>query len=152
GKTLVAADLEGKVREFAVALQTAAKRGGTPHLVIVCPPSANVVSDRDRNALIERLEQFLAADLEKIGGVYVITSRELGDLYPVVDYYDAGGDELGRVPYTPVFFTALGTMIARRVHALLRPAPKLIVLDCDQTLWAGVCGEDGPKGITLDAP
>ena len=27
---------------------------------------------------------------------------------------------------------------------------KVIVLDCDQTLWAGVCGEDGAQGICLD--
>jgi FkbH-like protein len=26
------------------------------------------------------------------------------------------------------------------------------VLDCDQTLWSGVCGEDGASGICLDAP
>ena len=53
---------------------------------------------------------------------------------------------LGCVPYTPVFFTALATMIARRFHALQRAPHKVIVLDCDQTLWGGVCGEDGPQG------
>src|SRR5204862_373136 len=39
-----------------------------------------------------------------------------------------------------------------KFHALLRPAHKVIVLDCDNTLWAGVCGEDGAKGIRLDPP
>jgi FkbH-like protein len=28
----------------------------------------------------------------------------------------------------------------------------VIVLDCDQTLWKGVCGEDGPDGIAIDPP
>lgn len=28
----------------------------------------------------------------------------------------------------------------------------MIALDCDQTLWKGVCGEDGPQGIEIDSP
>ena len=29
---------------------------------------------------------------------------------------------------------------------------KVAALDCDDTLWAGICGEDGPQGVTLDPP
>jgi len=29
---------------------------------------------------------------------------------------------------------------------------KVIVLDCDNTLWKGVCGEDGPLGIEVSEP
>src|SRR5437762_6527074 len=29
---------------------------------------------------------------------------------------------------------------------------KVVVLDCDHTLWKGVCGEDGPAGIAVTAP
>jgi FkbH-like protein len=25
-------------------------------------------------------------------------------------------------------------------------------MDCDQTLWKGICGEDGPDGVEIDAP
>jgi FkbH-like protein len=27
----------------------------------------------------------------------------------------------------------------------------VIALDCDDTLWSGVCGEDGPHGVRLEA-
>ncbi len=54
------------------------------------------------------------------------------------------------MPYTPVFFTALATAVARKFDALNRPAYKVVVLDCDNTLWSGVCGEDGPSGIRLE--
>ena len=30
------------------------------------------------------------------------------------------------------------------------PPFKVIALDCDDTLWAGICGEDGPQGVVLD--
>ena len=43
-------------------------------------------------------------------------------------------------------------MLARKIHALRTPPYKVAALDCDDTLWKGVCGEDGPKGVTLDEP
>jgi len=73
-------------------------------------------------------------------------------LYPVAEVHDSHADELGHVPYTAEFFAALGTMVVRKVHALRAPPFKAIVLDCDDTLWKGVCGEDGPQGVMLDAP
>ncbi|MEM7344748.1 MAG: amino acid adenylation domain-containing protein, partial [Chloroflexota bacterium] len=32
------------------------------------------------------------------------------------------------------------------------PSIKVIVLDCDNTLWGGVCAEDGPLRVQLDGP
>src|SRR5262249_23774725 len=56
---------------------------------------------------------------------------------------------LGHIPFTPEFFAALGTFAARTILAQRRPPFKAIVLDCDNTLWQGVCGEDGPDGILI---
>ena len=47
---------------------------------------------------------------------------------------------------------ALATAIARKIHALSHPPYKVIALDCDDTLWSGICGEDGPAGVALDPP
>ena len=66
--------------------------------------------------------------------------------------HDPHADELGHLPYTPVFFVALATAIARKIHAIATPPFKAIALDCDETLWAGICGEDGPRGVVVDAP
>jgi amino acid adenylation domain-containing protein/FkbH-like protein len=134
------------VDEFLSAIKTAAARITTPMLVILCPAKPQ------HGSAFSTIEKSAAAELEKINGVYVVTTPELFEAYPVDDFYDASGDELGCVPYTPVFFTALASMIARRFHALQRAPHKVIVLDCDQTLWGGVCGEDGPHGICMDAP
>jgi FkbH-like protein len=131
--------------EFARAVHTAAASGRAPILVCFCPSSTVSAGGHE-------LESSLAGALAQINGVYVTTTAELSARYPVADYDDPAGDKLGHVPYTPVFFTALATMIARQFHALRRPACKVIALDCDQTLWSGVCGEDGPGGIRLDAP
>ncbi len=58
----------------------------------------------------------------------------------------------GHLPYTPVFFVALATAVARKIHAIATPPFKVAALDCDETLWSGICGEDGPHGVSLDEP
>lgn len=72
--------------------------------------------------------------------------------YPLPDYHDPLGEQLGHVPYTSGFFAALATMITRKYQARRRAPYKVVVLDCDQTLWQGVCGEDGPLRVVLDPP
>jgi hypothetical protein len=83
---------------------------------------------------------------------YLILPEEVAELYPVREVFDPHGDELGHVPYTQEYFVALATAIARKVHAIRTPPFKVIALDCDDTLWSGICGEDGPQGVTIDTP
>ncbi|WP_231114988.1 HAD-IIIC family phosphatase, partial [Lentzea aerocolonigenes] len=56
---------------------------------------------------------------------------------------------MAHLAYTPAGYDALATGIARSVHSLLARPFKVLVLDCDNTLWAGVAGEDGPEGVRL---
>ncbi|MBC8094570.1 MAG: HAD-IIIC family phosphatase, partial [Akkermansiaceae bacterium] len=144
--------IERAVRELISALRSAAGRSAVPYLVCICPSARAMAHEPHRADFFQHKEQELAAELAVLANVNVVTPGQLFALYPVPDHYDPRGDELGHVPYTPEYFTALATMIARTLHLQRRSAPKVIVLDCDQTLWAGVCGEDGPDGIELRAP
>ena len=138
--------------EFVRAIQTAAARGSAPILICFCPSSRLATCNPSISQVLAECEETLAGALRNMDGVYVTTTTELSTLYPVADFEDTAGEELGQIPYVPVFFTALATLIARRFHALRRPVVKVIALDCDQTLWDGVCGEDGPLGIRLGPP
>ncbi len=144
--------LERNINDFLQAMKAAAGRSATPWLVCLCPGAAGVAADPDQAALHEAALKRLATGLESLNGVFFVPPAEINRLYPVAEHHDPRTEELGRIPYTPVFFAALGTLVARKFHALKRPVYKAIVLDCDQTLWAGVCGEDGPRGIRLDPP
>jgi len=152
GRNIGEEKIERNVHDLALALKTAAERSSTPHFVFVGPASPTALADAERAAFFQRLEALLASELEKVSGVYLVTSAELAAAYPVANYYDPYGDEHGHIPYTPTFYTALGTMLARKIYALNHPPYKVIVLDCDHTLWKGVCGEDGPLGVELDPP
>ncbi|HEY0733438.1 MAG TPA: HAD-IIIC family phosphatase [Herpetosiphonaceae bacterium] len=142
--------IERNAQEFVSALLHAAERAAVPYLVCLCPASPAALADPAFAALQQRLEQRLAAELASLDNIYLLAPAELLQAYPVADYYDAHGDELGQIPYTLNFFAALGTLLARKIDALQRPPYKVIVLDCDHTLWHGVCAEDGVTGIRLD--
>ncbi|MEH2171889.1 amino acid adenylation domain-containing protein [Nostoc sp.] len=146
GKDL--AQIEQTVKDFGSALKTATTRSRIPYLVCICPPS--LTKDAADNTLHERMQELLADDLKDVSGMYLIKSQELTSTYPVKEYYDPYGDELGHIPYTPTFFCALGTMLARKIFALKSSPYKVIALDCDYTLWSGVCGEDGVSGVKID--
>ncbi len=142
--------LEQTLRDFGNALKTATMRSPIPYLVCVCPPSPT--HDTTFNSLHEKLQEQLDRDLQNIPSIYLIKSQALLKTYPVQEYYDPYGEELGNIPYTLAFFAALGTILARKILALINSPYKVIVLDCDNTLWHGVCGEDGVKGVKIDAP
>ena len=144
--------IEGHVHELTQALQVAAGRSATPYLVCVCPASTLVDADANRKAFFACMEERLAEDLAGVSGVYLIKSIEVITAYPVSQAYDQYGDKVGHVPFTPLFFAALGTLLARKIYALCSAPYKVIAFDGDQTLWRGICGEDGALGVVIDPP
>ena len=137
--------------DLVAALTEAAGRGGAPWVVLFCPPSPGFLETLEDRDVPSACERRVAEAAEALSGVYVTTSRELGTLYPVAAPHDPHADRLGHVPYTPTFFTALASLLARRLYALRHPPCKVVAVDCDGTLWDGVCGEDGPLGVRLGA-
>jgi amino acid adenylation domain-containing protein/FkbH-like protein len=131
---------EDQGRELAQALKAAAARGAVPFILCVCPPS------------VQAGEQVLAAELAGQPGIHVVYPADVLKLYPVDDYRDEYAEALGAIPYTPAFFVALASMAARRIHGIQSTPYKAIALDCDNTLWKGVCGEDGPASVEVGAP
>ena len=125
--------------EFLDAVRAAAARTTVPLVLVLCPSSVH-------------LDDVVQRGVADLPSVYLITASEIGALYAVAEVHDPHGNELGRVPYTPLYFVALATALARKIHAIVAPQFKVVALDCDDTLWAGICGEDGPEGVALDSP
>jgi FkbH-like protein len=144
-------EIERNVSDFLHYLRAASDRTPGSFIVFLCPPSRHASADSQTNAYIARMEAFLAAETSKIVAVHVLRHDDMAKLYPVAGGHDEYTDKLAHVPYTPVFFTALGTLIARKLHALKKVPYKVIAIDCDNTLWNGTCGEDGPLGVQIDS-
>ena len=129
----------GQAAGFVDAVRAAVGRVSVPLIVVLCPGAI-------------QLDEEVRRGIAGLPSVYLLTAAEIAALYPVAEVHDPHADEMGRVPYTPLYFVALATALARKIHAITAPPFKAIALDCDDTLWAGICGEDGPEGVVLDAP
>ena len=133
--------------ELVDAVLASCTRTSAETIAILCPPSAAAV--QTHGVALERIECDLLSRLNVQGRVQCFGYTEVTRLYPVSQHEDASADRIGHIPYTTEYFTALATLSARRI-AHSRKAPyKVIALDCDNTLWKGVCGEDGPAGVEL---
>ena len=144
--------LEADVQRFAASLTDAAHSSAVPLIVCICPPSPTFPHDLQERDQQERMEVIVAAAVAGLSTVHLVTPAEVDAWYPVAQPHDPLGDKLGHIPYTPAYFAALAAIVARKIHALRTPPFKVIALDCDDTLWRGICGEDGPQGVVVDPP
>ena len=123
-----------------------------PLVLCLCPRTPAAEADAELKAALNDAEEALLSEAGRIANVHTISSASLLRRYPVNDYYDPHSHHVGHIPYTPECYAAIGTALVRTIFNLKRDPFKVIVLDCDNTLWKGVCGEDGPWGIEVTAP
>ncbi len=146
-----AAALDRNVGELLALVAAYARReGAAPLLVVVCPEPPATRADSARAAIFVEAERRILAALAGLDRALGLGSEALLAAYPAESYDDPASDELGHIPYTQAFSSAIGTVIARRARAHVEPPHKVLVLDCDNTLWSGVVGEDGAAGIVID--
>jgi len=141
----MAAGLADSAQRLAEAICAAAVFR-SPLIVAICPAKPK------HQAECAAAEQTARQAVANLPSVHWISPAELTALYPVAEVHDPLAEELGHLPYTPVFFAALASAIVRKIHAISFPPYKVVALDCDDTLWAGICGEDGPQEVVLDEP
>jgi len=134
--------------DFIAAVQVLRSRTSASILLYFCPPSAELPA---AYGSLERIQSRLLTQLKSLPGVHCWSHGDLQRLYPVVEFQDSRADRLGHIPYTSDYFSAIGTLLARRVAAAVKPQRKVIAVDCDNTLWKGICGEAGADGIELTA-
>lgn len=133
--------------ELLSAMRVMRSRSSAPTLVFMCPASSTLPSHYRQP--FEEIERDLLVRLAEIAHVHCRTHQDLVRLYAPTQHEDLRADSIGHIPYTTEYFIALATLIARRIATLVKPQYKVIAVDCDNTLWKGVCGEDGPHGVEL---
>ena len=143
--------IERNADELITSLRTAAARSRVPFLLCICPPWRDTAAKLNIDKFLRDTEERIAESLGRENTIYVATSADLASLYPVSNYEDQYAYQVGRVPYTQAFFVALGTFIVRRYYRIHTPPYKVVALDCDETLWRGICGEEGTQGVQVDA-
>ncbi|MGW2603240.1 SDR family NAD(P)-dependent oxidoreductase [Streptomyces mirabilis] len=153
---LRAADLErfgpvddallGELRTaFPAALRAVSERTRKP-LIVGFLPSAHA---GDRFA---RWEREIADELAEVPGIAVLRPDDWTRRHAVEEPFDERTERIAHLPFTPHFQAAVALCLADVVRAVRRPAPKVIAVDGDETLWGGVAGEIGPEAVDLTGP
>lgn len=137
--------------ELIEAIQVYKTKSNVPLIVCLCPESPEFANVQAYKRTHEEIEKRLADEIRSLAGTYFVLAADYAQNYKVDKYYDARRDEMGHIPYTRSYYTVLGTILSRAARSILEKPYKVIVLDCDNTLWKGVCGEDGPSGVEIGA-
>lgn len=115
-------------------------------------PAFGVADAQSKNQQTQTLlavNQHLLALRSHIPNLYIVdylcTFARLG----AAVCWDHRGWQLARAPLGSKALVDLGRQYAALIRALQGKSRKVLVLDCDDTLWGGVLGEDGMGGIRI---
>ena len=126
--------IQHSVEQLLDALSQYVRRVKMPNVLGVLPPSPNVAKALVRD--IETANDYLMAQARSLPGIALLSQEEI-DLVSTDTRYDSLSDGLAHIPYTEEHYASLALAITRKVHALRVPTHKVLVLDCDNTLWRG---------------
>ncbi|MGI5372875.1 HAD-IIIC family phosphatase [Streptomyces sp. CA-251387] len=130
---------------YPAALRAVAERTRKPLIVGFLPTARG----EDR---FTRWEGEIAAELADAPGIAVLGPDDWTRHHLVEERFDERTERLAHLPFTPHFQAAVALRLAEIVQAVRRPAPKVIAVDGDETLWGGVAGEVGPEAVDLTGP
>ncbi|KAG6615440.1 uncharacterized protein IUM83_04982 [Phytophthora cinnamomi] len=144
---------EGPIKHFISDLErydaVATKSAAAPLVVVLCPcpPSSAARFDAKEREMQTIIGAMKSVDVQSAGRL-----MELFQLQYTTAFYDAVSDKRQHSPYTQAMQNVIGLSLCRQICRLFRSPSgqkKVIVLDCDNTLWGGAVAEVGASGIDL---
>lgn len=159
--SLSRADVASHIRDLAgrVEAELRAIRARTPAPIIVntfIPPDLTTLGILDAQGenghrrAIEDLNREIVRIARGVPDVLVLDLARLVARIGSRNAIDERGWQTSRAPLSRALILALATEYAKFVRSFTGRVRKCLVLDCDDTLWGGIVGEDGLAGIRLD--
>ncbi len=142
-------DIERNVDDFVDQLRMVSGSGKGHYLIGVCPASLQSAATARNVLRLELIKTRLTNALRDLPGVVVLPLDDTVHALGVSEIHDAYLESIADIPYTQAFFVAAATSAMRALFEARRHPYKVIVADCDNTLWRGICGEDGPLGVEI---
>lgn len=146
--------MTSRAEEHADALAQASERAKVPIVLLLAPASPDCRNDLQAAEAVRLAETVLAERTESLGRVGVVVSDAIEERWPGAwgdEIHDRSADAAGHVPYTEQGYAILASEAMRAAHEGLRRPFKVIVVDCDNTLWDGVVGEVGVARLEIGA-
>ena len=143
--------LQDTVSELERALRAHRARPTSETLLVLCPSFGGASSAE--NITLRQAETDLMSRLAGLPGLTTVAASDFHAHYGVNEdeISDPLRDEIAHIPYRDGYLHVLSAIVARHVYRRIAPLRKVVVVDCDNTLWRGVVGEVGAEGVELDA-
>jgi len=147
-------DMVRTARLSADRMMEALRRAAERMPVAVCLPTLPLPplfwTPRDRESPWEsQLREVVAGFASSLNPTVRVLSRQvLDEVSPLGERLDLSSHLSSGFPYTLAHASALGGLLAECVAG--KPAKKGLITDLDDTLWAGILGDDGVDGVSWD--
>lgn len=133
---------------------TNAFRKQTSSICVVCTFIANPLwpfhlLQSENETLIEEANNFLKKTFSNDPQIQICDIDQLAAYYGYVNAYSPEMMSMARIPFSEGFLAELSRKVFSHVRYAKGLTKKCLVLDCDNTLWGGIVGEDGMDGIVL---
>ena len=144
--------LRRTVREFIRAMFAHRGHASVETFLLLCPSKADGLPEEE--ALLEETENELKTALVDAPGLQLVDARAFHPHYEVDDQAvrDPIREELAHIPFQRAYYHVLAAVVIRHIYRKVGTLRKVVVLDCDNTLWRGVVGEVGAAGVAFDEP
>ncbi|MGH9405785.1 MAG: HAD-IIIC family phosphatase [Terriglobia bacterium] len=154
GDSAAWAEAQSKISELANALARLRQSWTGTTIAGTFPPPTTPEFDLlhiDRLGVLfyEKAAAFWQDMVAGVKGVHLLDVRAIAIDLGLRNTFDPRLWYLYRQPFSEEFFFELGAVAARLIDATRRSSAKCAVIDCDNTLWGGIVGEDGLDGIRL---
>ncbi|MEZ8143881.1 HAD-IIIC family phosphatase [Enterovibrio sp. FF113] len=118
-----------------------------PCTIVFCPMSPEheeMYGERISSIENEFFNSFSDSKVISVTPSFMVKSR-----YYTNNHFDINSFQSAHIPYTDEGYAAITTAMLRSIYRPKKSQFKVLVLDCDNTLWQGVVGEKGTKGINV---
>ena len=104
-----------------------------------------------QGTLVNQVNEHLLALGQEISALYVVDYAGLVSRFGAANWFDARMAHYAKAPIARPMLGYLAKEYAKYFRAITGKSRKCVVVDLDNTLWGGVVGEEGVRGIQLGA-
>jgi len=150
-----AGTVDAALDQVAMVLRALAEAPGAQIIMgNVATPPGGLFGSLDQTVAGTRRAQIAAfnhglRDLAAESGALVLDIAALAEQVGTATWFDPVMWNLYKLPIAPDCVPLFADTVARTIGALRGKARKCLVLDCDNTLWGGVIGDDGIENILI---
>lgn len=135
--------LEENLKKIIEAIIKFKKNNKEALIVVLCPSPEHFYDEK-----FQALENFFLEKLQRYK-IHTLSLPEINAQYSLTSFYNPIEKDT-RIPYSFEFYIALANVLARKLHCIQQVPYKVIIVDCDNTLWTGIAGDIGPENVKFE--